>query len=268
MEVEGGSDRKIAVLIYELVGTCILTYVTLISKGDFYSIGGVYLCLLYICWNVSGGHFNPALSISVYVGQKNFGGNIVTLAMMLGAQTVGAFLGLFWAWLTLMNKDYMKAVYGDDPDHLVPPQFLFDVCPTVTDVGCDTGEAKYGFSRDFQTFFAVLIVSIFNFFIYQATKNEQTANTDNNVVKMFVCYFGFTSSMGALRNFGFLGFNPLLTVMVVIFKVSQTDGTASPWAHYLWVYILVPIVAAGAAGILHLMHVKGMAKGDGGQSYE
>ena len=85
MEVEGGSDRKIAVLIYELLGTCILTYVTLISKGDFPAIGGVYFCLLYICWNVSGGHFNPALSISVYIGQKNFGGNIVTLAMMLGA---------------------------------------------------------------------------------------------------------------------------------------------------------------------------------------
>ena len=75
---------------------------------------------------------------------------------------------------------------------------------------------------------------------------------------MFVCYIGLMASMGSLKNFGYLGFNPLLTVMVVIFKVSQTDGTASPYAHYLWVYILVPVVAAGAAGILHLMHVKGM----------
>ena len=95
MEVEGGSDRKIAVLIYELVGTCILTYCTLITKGNVGAIAAVYFCLLFICWNVSGGHFNPALSISVYVGQKNFGGNIVTLAMMLGAQVVGGFLGLF-----------------------------------------------------------------------------------------------------------------------------------------------------------------------------
>ena len=139
MEVEGGSDRKIAVLIYELVGTCILTYVTLITVGDAAAIGAVYFCLLYICWNVSGGHFNPALSVSVYIGQKNFGGNIVTLAMMVGAQVVGGFLGLFWAWLTLMNKDYMKALYGDDPDHLVPPGFTFDVCPTVVGAGCDTG---------------------------------------------------------------------------------------------------------------------------------
>ena len=103
----------------------------------------------------------------------------------------------------------------------------------------------------------MLIVSVFNFFVYQATKNKETANTDNDVVKMFVCYINFMASVASLAFYGTLGFNPLLTVMVVIFKVSQTDGTASPWAHYLWVYILVPIVAAGAAGVLHLMHVKG-----------
>ena len=119
-----------------------------------------------------------------------------------------------------MNKDYMKAKYGDDPDHLVPYQFTFDVCPTVLGAGCDTGVAKYGFSRDFQTFFAVLIVSLFNYFVYQATKNKETANTDNDVVKMFVCYISFMSSALTLNFFGKLGFNPLITVMVVIFKVS------------------------------------------------
>ena len=85
---------------------------------------------------------------------------------------------------------------------------------------------------------------------------------------MFICYTNLVASMASLELFGFLGFNPLLTSMVVIFKVSQTEGTASVWAHYMWVYIIVPIAAAGVAGILHLMHVKGSAKGDGGQTYE
>ena len=76
------------------------------------------------------------------------------------------------------------------------------------------------------------------------------------------------ATSGSLAGFGYLGFNPLITCLVVIFKTSQIDGTASPYAHYLWVYIVVPIAAAGAAGILHLMHVKGVAKGDGGTSYE
>ena len=74
--------------------------------------------------------------------------------------------------------------------------------------------------------------------------------------------------MGSLTLFGYLGFNPLLSVMVVILKVSQTDGTASPYAHYLWVYILVPLVAAFLAGILHLMHVKVSNQSGGGETYE
>ena len=165
MEVEGGNEKKFAVLIYELVGTCVLTYVTLISLGNIVTIASVYFCLLFICWNVSGGHFNPALTISIFIGQKNFGGNAVLLAMMVGAQVVGGFLGLFWAWLTLMDKDLMKAREGDDPDHLVPEEWTFDICPLVGGGGCDTGTAKYGFSRDFQAFFAVLIMSTFYFFV-------------------------------------------------------------------------------------------------------
>ena len=143
MEVEGGNEKKIAVLIYELVGTCVLTYATLISVGNEATIAAVYFCCLFICWNVSGGHFNPALSASVYIGQKNFGGNIVLLAMMIGAQVVGGFLGLFWAWLTLINKDLLKESGQDDPDHLVPPGWTFDVCPSLLGPAggrvCDTG---------------------------------------------------------------------------------------------------------------------------------
>ncbi len=108
MEVEGGNGKKFAVMMYELVGTCILTYVTLISKIDLYAIVSVYFCLLAVCWNVSGGHFNPALTLSTYIGQKNFGGNAVLLGLMIGGQVIGAFLGLFWAWLTLIDKDYME----------------------------------------------------------------------------------------------------------------------------------------------------------------
>ena len=74
--------------------------------------------------------------------------------------------------------------------------------------------------------------------------------------------------MSMLGLFGTLGFNPLITTMIVIFKVSQTDGTASPYAHYLWVYILVPMVAAFLGGIIHLIHVKVANKSGGGETYE
>ena len=91
----------------------------------------------------------------MFIGQKKFASNAVLLGMIIGGQVVGGFLGLFWAWLTLMDKDLMKAREGDHPDHLVPSEWLFDVCPSVASdtiipgYGCDTGSKDYGFSRDF-----------------------------------------------------------------------------------------------------------------------
>ena len=85
MEVEGGNEKKLAVLVYELLGTCILTYTILVGQlvnatAHVY----MYFLLLTICWKVSGGHFNPMLTISVFIAQKNFGGNAVLLGMMIG----------------------------------------------------------------------------------------------------------------------------------------------------------------------------------------
>ena len=78
MEVPGGNERKIHVLAYELIGTIFFTYATMVSGGFssgtvakisvyFVGIEPVYACLLAICWHVSGGHFNPALTISTFV---------------------------------------------------------------------------------------------------------------------------------------------------------------------------------------------------------
>ena len=108
MEIEGGNEKKLGVLIYELLGTCILTYTVLVSLNNIYAIVPVYIGLLTICWKISGGHFNPMLTISVYISQKNFGGNAVLLAMMIAGQFVGTFIGFFWAWLTLMDKDLVE----------------------------------------------------------------------------------------------------------------------------------------------------------------
>ena len=84
----------------------------------------------------------------MYIGSKNFGGNAVLLAMMIAGQAVGAFLGLFWAWLTLMDKAVMEKRDGDDPPGLVPSEWVHDICPIVG-TGCDTGDGDDGFTRDF-----------------------------------------------------------------------------------------------------------------------
>ena len=105
MEVEGGNEKKIQVLIYELLGTIFFTYAVLVTSD---LTAPIYSCLLLICWNISGGHFNPSLTLSTFVAQKKFKEDIITAGMMIGAQVIGSFIGLFWAWITLMDRDWAK----------------------------------------------------------------------------------------------------------------------------------------------------------------
>ena len=43
------------------------------------------LAMMCLAWNVSGGHFNPAITIGVYVSEKDFGGNALTAFIMIAA---------------------------------------------------------------------------------------------------------------------------------------------------------------------------------------
>ena len=129
------------------------------------------------------------------------------------------------------------------------------------------GTTKYGFTRDFQTFFAIVIFGTLYMFMFHAMKNDKTAHSDNILLRILVVSYAWTMVQTGLVHFGSIGFNPLISTISVIFTVSQTEGTASPYAHYLWAYIIAPMVASFLAAILHLLHVKGSSKTDG-DNYE
>ena len=92
--------------------------------------------------------------------------------------------------------------------------------------------------------------------------------TKETILKILIISYAYEGAYTGLAKYGVTGFNPVLSVMMAIFKVSQTDGSASPYAHYLWVYIIAPTISAFLAGILHLIHVKASTKGGEPTSYD
>ena len=141
------------------------------------------------------------------------------------------------------------------------------LCPRLPGGGCDTGAGDDGFTRDFQTFFSVIIFSTVYFFIYLAMKKKETSHTEDELVKMIVCALAFYGTYMSLALFGPMGFNPIIATVNVIFVVSQTDGQASDYAHYLWAYMIGPLVAAFLGAILHLLHFK-VSNKQGGDTYD
>jgi aquaporin Z len=73
MEVDGGHANKGSVLLYELIGTAllILSVNASVKFGDFLPVcvGAMLFANIAFMGGVSGGHYNPAVSLGVFVSE-------------------------------------------------------------------------------------------------------------------------------------------------------------------------------------------------------
>ena len=100
MEVKGGDRNKAKVLFYEMIGTANLLYAINVSAtggNQPFSVGLTIFGNICIFGEVSGGHFNPAVTIGVLIAEGDMG-NIPFALMIIVAQIIGAFLGCLSAW--------------------------------------------------------------------------------------------------------------------------------------------------------------------------
>lgn len=67
MEVPNGKRNMGLVLIYEFLGTMFLVYAINISQGNSIAIALMLFCWLLIGGPISGAHYNPAVTIGVYI---------------------------------------------------------------------------------------------------------------------------------------------------------------------------------------------------------
>ena len=97
MEVPGGHENKLWVLLYEMMGTALLLLaINNSANGDgttpFAASIGLFGIIMLI-GPVSGGHVNPAVSTAVFVREKKCS-NIVYFALIIVAQLLGAGIGV------------------------------------------------------------------------------------------------------------------------------------------------------------------------------
>ena len=84
MEVKGGWENKGYVLLFEMIGTANLLYAINSSAANNhgnwlpFAVGLTIFGNICIFGEVTGGHFNPAVTIGVLIaeGRKNLGRNI------------------------------------------------------------------------------------------------------------------------------------------------------------------------------------------------
>ena len=78
--------------------------------------------MMCIAYNVSGGHFNPAISVGMFLAQKKFGEDLLPLILMVVAQFAGAFFGILLGYFAVIDSEYQdKQVTDDNEKHANVP---------------------------------------------------------------------------------------------------------------------------------------------------
>jgi len=96
METKLGHDRKFLVAIYEAAGTALFTYCILVSTADAVAAALSLFAMIIIFGDVTGGHFNPAVTLGVLVWQFFKGNSISNMFFAISiilAQCLGAIAG-------------------------------------------------------------------------------------------------------------------------------------------------------------------------------
>ena len=102
-------DKKVGVFMYEFLGTAFIMFALIINKGAFgLKPVAVNFAMMCVAYNVSGGHFNPAKTVGMFVANKKFKDDFLPLLLMVGAQFAGAFFGILLGFLAVIASEYMS----------------------------------------------------------------------------------------------------------------------------------------------------------------
>ena len=217
-------DKKIGVFLYELLGTAFIMYAVIVDQlGAKNGFGNAYLyitlAMMMIAWNVSGGHFNPAITIGVYVASKDFSGNALTCLLMIAGQFSGAILGFLFGYLALISKDYMEdyAILNFNPDREhnanIPKDYIARLYPTEQSITYRNASGLLVtnvYYPNWQVFWAMLMSGLILSLAYASIKMRSTQITDNHAVQAIAVFVILIGVMQMNRRFGTLGYNPAL----------------------------------------------------------
>jgi len=106
MDNERGHSRKFLVAANEFMGQVFFMYIVLVGSvtgSDAWGISGplALFVMINIFGGISGGHFNPCVTLGVYVREAEWGRNLPFMLMYLMAQFSGAIVGMFLGTLAL-----------------------------------------------------------------------------------------------------------------------------------------------------------------------
>lgn len=206
--------------IAEVLGTFVLVFIgtttAVLTGGNLLTtalaFGMALTAIIYALGGISGGHFNPAVSLGQWIAKKI---SLVEFGFYALAQLVGALLGTVLLWVF---TDFQTASLG--ANQLAP---MFEAADLGLLVGLLT---------------EVVLTFIFVFVILRVTKDEDKAPIAGLVI-------GLTLTMAVIAGFMITGgsLNPARSIAPALFQGGKA-------LEQVWFYIVGPLVGGALAGVV------------------
>ena len=254
MEVPGGKNAKTWVCLYEFFGAALLIFTVnacqSMSGDQPYDIGLALFAGIIMFGDVSGAHFNPAVTIAVFIkeGTANMGENIGFMILIWIGQVLGCVFGVLIASVALTSADNVAL--------LCPPTGNAKLVEggEGTEYACAPSNSTVGFN--------MLIAEIVGTFVLCGVILIQKyySPTTPGTLKAFAVGLTLTCAICMIGGISGACLNPSVGFVQTIFQdamiVSRDmDGGAkyTPGYGSLWLYLLGPCFGGILAGLVSKM---------------
>ena len=243
MEVPTAENRKTVVAIYELIGTALFVYMIIMSTGNPIAVPLSLFAMVVLFGDITGGHFNPAVTLGVYVWLGEFSKNFTMALVVIVSQLIGSLLGMGLAILTLASDV--------DGDYQVPEQYVPILCPKDPSDPSKCEQGSYQLTLQLwatQTICTFVFVSVI-----LMVKGQYTSPSTDGALKAMAVVL----TLGGLiqvANHTAASFNPAVTAGLTAFQNYVLVNSDQYLTHYMTGYFFGPLLGGLLAGIFAHSH--------------
>lgn len=226
MEADG-HNRKLLVCFYEAIGSALFMYCILASGGNAYAVCMGLFASIMIFGGVTGGHFNPAVTLGVYTASGEYGKNLLLMIFIILFQLLGAVGGAALAWLALRTTD--GKIYDGN---------LGTLAPTNPATGKPDGMTGEGFNFDVQDTFTQVVLTFVFVSVIMVIKDVRGRGTNvdfkNNILQAFAVVLTLYGCIQAAAAHTGAGFNPAMAFGNWLLDILMLDNPNNYLTHYLY----------------------------------
>ena len=250
MDNERGHSRKALVCLNEFMGQVFFMYIVLVSAGtgsDAWGITGplALFAVVNIFGGISGGHFNPAVTLGIYVREGKYAENFIFALMYIFSQACGALVGMSLAYLVLRIEV--------DGKYTVPPSSVPLLLPSsITKEVIDSGNVEL--VENFTTFYMEVVCTFVFVALILHVTGSRTGGMDLGAWKVPAICLNLWA-LCSVDYFTAASFNPALALGSTVFQYWQyPNNPDNVLTHYMFIYMAGAALGGIIAGLWFHIH--------------